>query len=199
MRNTHKVLERELEHMEMSHKREMQTLVDVTKRSKELELEAYRKGEKNSLKRFLNDRMICSLDDTNVDGSQLPPVIRSALSLRATGKPISKDPISNVWRPPKYEEAEDYVFDVCKAWKERFWMGTRFGETLFGVARGYVSCQETLENLSGQLDLHGFGTMEWDGGNTDVFVLGRIGGSGTALLLDRMGNVWLYNHPEYDR
>ena len=73
-------------------------------------------------------------------------------------------------------------------------MGTRFGETLFGVACGYVSCQETLENLSGQLDLHGFGTMEWDGGNTDVFVLGRIGGSGTALLLDHMGNVWLYNH-----
>ena len=73
-------------------------------------------------------------------------------------------------------------------------MGTRFGETLFGVACGYVSCQETLENLSGQLDLHGFGTMEWDGGLVDVFVLGGVFASGTALLLDRTGNVWLYNH-----
>lgn len=73
-------------------------------------------------------------------------------------------------------------------------MGTRFGETLLGVARGYVSCQETLENLNGQLDLHGFRTMECDGGNIDVVVLGEIGGSGTALLLDRMGNVQFCNH-----
>ena len=140
--------------------------------------------------------MTRSLDDTNVDGTQLPPIIRSVLSLQATGKLISKDPISDVWRPPKFDEAEKYVFAACKAWTERFWMGTRFGENLFGVARGYVSCKETLENPSGQLDLHGFGTMEWDGGTTDVVVLGLVGGSGTALLLDRMGNVWLYNHPE---
>ena len=35
--------------------------------------------------------------------------------------------------------------------------------------------------------------MEWDRGTTDGFVLDLVCELGTALLIDRMGIVWLYN------
>ena len=85
---------------------------------------------------------------------------------------------------------------MCKAWTQRFWMGTLNGSCLLGEACGYVLSQETLDNMSGELDLRGFGCMEWESGSIEFFVLGVVGGSGTAIVLDAKGNVWLYNHPD---
>src|SRR5579862_3286035 len=121
-----------MELLKQSHQNEMKIALQAREQLQQIDLDAYRRGEKNSLKAFLED---CNTSSTNhaycVDGSQLSPSVRSSLSLIATGKPLSKEPSSTVWRPPKYENAENYVYDVCKAWKERFWMGISNGSYFF--------------------------------------------------------------------
>jgi hypothetical protein len=127
-------------------------------------------------------------------GPQLSPPIRCVLSLSPTGEPISKDPLSHSWKPLQFEDAEHYVHTACIEWRAHFWLGTMSGRHVLATTDGYVRCQETNDNLSGQLDLGGYGKLEWDLGSMEFFVLGHVFGFGTALLLDKSGNVWLYNH-----
>lgn len=126
----------------------------------------------------------------------MPAYLQSILSRQVTGKPLSKEPTSDFWQAPQYEAAETYVHNACKAWKEWFWIGSWVDKPIFGAACGYVECHETIDNMSGDLDVTGYGNMEWDGGRVEFFVLGAVEGSGTAILLDKQGNLWIYNHPD---
>jgi hypothetical protein len=59
-----------------------------------------------------------------------------------------------------------------------------------------VGCYEIIDNMSGDLDLAGNGRMEWENHSVEFYVLGSVRGTGTIILLDCVGNVWLYNHPD---
>jgi hypothetical protein len=157
----------------------LETTEEITRREKA----AFQEGVKFGLKNFFD----------NFSGLLSPPV-RNSLSVMATGEPLSRDPKWDTWKPPKYKAADRYVRDVCADWDENFWLGLSKGNLIMGTACGYVRCHETIENMSGELDLIGNGTMEWEDQSVEFYVLGSLSGSGTAILLDFDGNLWLYNH-----
>lgn len=132
-----------------------------------------------------------SFFDCAIDSADLSPAMRNVLSLLGTGAPEPAQLIS-VWEPPTFDTAEDYISDLCYQNKEI---------VPLGVLNGSVT----------QLSLHGYVLRHGDGDNDlynpclltiidsdvsrkiSVICLGTILGTGTAVLLDRDQNVWLYS------
>ena len=97
------------------------------------------------------------------------------------------------WTPPKFKDVHDYCYNLCKEDRSIIPFGRYNGEFMKLRANGRVECwdgdtdsfrEEGILTFS-----HDKGTRE----HVDVVVLGTIAGTGTGVLLDTSGNVWLYN------
>lgn len=100
------------------------------------------------------------------------------------------------WTAPSFDEANTF----CKKWfkegTESYFFGRFNNIQLRMVLSTYVICFG-----SGEEDLFGEGTLNLVLSphvtqNIRVFVLGSIVGTGTAVLLDDQGGVWLYHVPD---
>lgn len=129
--------------------------------------------------------------DRAIDSADLPPAMRNVLSLLGTGAPEPVQLIS-VWQPPTFDTAEDHISDLCCHNQEIVPLGILNGSSTKLSLHGYV-----LRYGDGENDLHNPCLLTIvDSGvsrKIPVICLGTILGSGTAVLLDRDQNVWLYS------
>jgi hypothetical protein len=134
---------------------------------------------------------LISFADRVIDSADLSPAMRNVLSLLGTGAP---EPIQliPVWEPPTFDTAEDYISDLCYQNKEIVPLGVLNGSATKLSLHGYV-----LRHGDGENDLYNPCLLTIiDSGvsrKISVICLGTILGTGTAVLLDRDQNVWLYS------
>jgi hypothetical protein len=105
--------------------------------------------------------------------------------------PISKEPPS-VWQPPDFYKVESYCFQACMDDTQIVDFGYYDNEAVQATMEGSVVCWSE-DHFSGR------GVMSVEGRSKrldiQVVVLGGILCTGTALLLDPLGRIWLYNVP----
>jgi len=105
--------------------------------------------------------------------------------------PISKAP-PLVWLPPDFYNAESYCFQACMDDTNVVDFGFFDNEPIQATMEGSVVCWSE-DHFSGR------GVMSFEGRSNrvdiQVVVLGGIICTGTALLLDAVGRIWLYNVP----
>lgn len=128
-----------------------------------------------------------------VDGPRLSPSMRDVISLLATGEP-EQPTVPTTWVPPTFDTADDVVYDLCKKLEHIVPLGFLNGEFLEISLQGYVLCQGVGEN-----DIHDLCSLTLRKNGTEkkiiCYTLGTVAATGTAVLLDKEGNVWLYNPP----
>ena len=97
------------------------------------------------------------------------------------------------WTPPNFADVYDYCYNLCKEDRSLIPFGTYKGEFMTMRATGRVECWDGDTDSfhdEGILTIsHGKGVHE----DVVITVLGTIAGTGTGVLFDRSGNVWLYN------
>jgi len=97
------------------------------------------------------------------------------------------------WTPPNFTDVYNYCSNLCKEDRSIIPFGTYKGEFMRMRANGRVECWDGDTDSfrdEGILTIsHGKGVRE----HVVITVLGTIAGTGTGVLLDRSGNVWLYN------
>ena len=108
--------------------------------------------------------------------------------------PIFPDPPA-CWTPPEFEKVEEYCFELCIQCREIAPFGTYDNQSLQISLDGRVTCYG-----DGDYDLVGERILKCCLGFRvnkviEIVVLGSINDTGTALLLDKEGNVWLYHTP----
>jgi len=105
--------------------------------------------------------------------------------------PISKAP-PLVWQPPNFYKAESYCFQACMDNTQIVDFGYYNNEAVQATMEGSVVCWSE-NHFSGR------GVMSFEGRvnrlDIQVVVLGGIVCTGTSLLLDPLGHIWLYNVP----
>ena len=95
------------------------------------------------------------------------------------------------WRPPPYDEVDDCITKMCRE-NVVVKLGTLNGEEIICGMDGKVECVD-LYDCTGEAIL----TIKMETGekSIEVQVLGALCGRGVAVLLDKIGNIWLYNVP----
>ena len=96
------------------------------------------------------------------------------------------------WTPPKFADVYDYCYNLCKEDRSIIPFGTYKGESVRMRANPRVECWD------GDTDSfrdEGILTISHGKRVCDVVitVIGRMARTGTGVLLDKSGNVWLYN------
>ena len=123
-------------------------------------------------------------------GSELSADSKRLLTGILTGEP-PKATVPPSWTPPAYDEADDYVDQMCRDDVDVV-IGNLDGEEVRCGMDGQVECFDML-HCSGEALLR----FQTELGETSikVLVLGALCGRGVAMLLDQVGNVWLYHVP----
>ena len=97
------------------------------------------------------------------------------------------------WDPPKFTDVHDYCYNLCKEDRSIIPFGRYNGEFMKLRANGRVECWDGDTDSFREVGIltfsHDKGTHE----HVDIVILGTISGTGTGVLLDTSGNVWLYN------
>lgn len=99
------------------------------------------------------------------------------------------------WTPPPFDELEDYRFHMCMTHKTTIPLGLLNELTVkLDIVSPVRSWKRKENDLSGSKLLK----VTKDGKLKEISakVLGSVVGTGTAVLLDDIGNVWLYQFPE---
>ena len=126
-----------------------------------------------------------------IDSSDLSPSMRNVLSILGTDAPEQRPGVSK-WQPPSFEDAENYISDVCRKNEQIVPLGILNGSPTRISLQGYV-----LRQGDGENDLHNPCIMNiFDSGVSSkipVVFLGVLLGTGTAVLLDNEENVWLHS------
>jgi hypothetical protein len=100
--------------------------------------------------------------------------------------------VPKFWRPPPYHQVEDYIDKTCDD-NVIITLGTLGGVELRCGMGGVVECLD-MYHCEGEAVLRY--PKEGEGERTrEVKVLGEICPYGVALLLDELGNTWLYTVP----
>ena len=100
--------------------------------------------------------------------------------------------VPKFWRPPPYDQVEDYIDKTCED-DVSITLGTLGGVELRCGMGGVVECLD-MDHCEGEAVLRY--PKEGEGERTrEVKVLGEICPYGVALLLDELGNAWLYSVP----
>jgi hypothetical protein len=134
---------------------------------------------------------LTSFADRAIDSSHLSPAMRNVVSLLGTGAPEPVQLISS-WEPPTFDMAEDHISNLCHHNQEIVPLGVLNGSATKLSLHGSV-----LRHGDGQNDLYNPCLLTIiDSGaprKISVICLGTVLGTGTAVLLDRDQNVWLYS------
>ena len=150
----------------------------------------YRKAMTTLLERCTFPQLT-SFADRAIDSADLSPAMRNVLSVLGTGASESVQLISS-WEPPTFDTAEDHISNLCHHNQEIVPLGVLNGSATKLSLHGYV-----LRHGEGQNDLYNpcLLTIIDSGGprKISVICLGTVLGTGTAVLLDRDQNVWLYS------
>jgi hypothetical protein len=98
------------------------------------------------------------------------------------------------WSPPSYDDALNYRDTLFRGHIELI---ANFGifnnQNIKAAICGIVNCADPEEDLYGECAMHI--TIREKSVFSQMFVLGRVCGTGTAVLLDQKQNVYLYRTP----
>ena len=124
-------------------------------------------------------------------GPELSGVSKKFLSGLLNGKPPDAT-IAPFWKPPSYEEVDDHVDQMYRDDIDVV-IGTLMDEEIRCGMDGQVECLNLL-HCTGEIVLHVKTESEGEMA-LEMQVFGALCGRGVAMLLDKSGNVWLYNVP----
>lgn len=155
----------------------------------------FKEGGKNALRTILAACASPSSCGTNssLGGSEFSTQTLDFIHLLMHGK-LPPRKIEDWWAPPSFKSAPDYCFTLCRERREEVPLGKFNDHVIIGAMCGNVVCHgEGDEDLAehGVLTYTKHGIVE----SIDAFVLGPVAGTGTAILLDKSNNVWLYKTP----
>jgi hypothetical protein len=128
------------------------------------------------------------------DAGTIPLNLRDYMSTLSGHKPEERK-LPDKWTAPPFEQAREYIYGLQRKRQNAVHFGTLNQKRLRAVLSGHVKCVG-----DGEDDLRGKGILNlvfsphvirW----IPVEVLGSVAATGTAILLDKDQNVWLYNVP----
>lgn len=176
-----------------------QGVIDTEERNYEkMEQDAtdmFKEGGKNAIRTILAACASPSSCGTNqlLGGSEFSKRTLDFIHLLMHGK-LPPRKIEDSWAPPPFKSAPDYCFTLCRERREQVPLGKFNDHAITGVMGGNIVCHgDGDEDLAehGVLTYTKHGIVE----SIDAFVLGSVGATGTAILLDKSNNVWLYKTP----
>jgi hypothetical protein len=133
--------------------------------------------------------------NSDVVHSEMSPNVLNYMSAFLGQLPIRREP-PLVWVPPDFDKADDYCYQACTHNTHMVDFGCFRDETIKASMCGFVECW-------GESHFTGDGIMTLEIGSgkkmkrvdINVVVLGEVGCTGTAILLDSSGRLWFYNVP----
>lgn len=134
------------------------------------------------------------ITDGSTDALEMPQAMRHFITGLLGQDPI-RPPRPDSWTPPPFEEVDRYCYSLCKESRHLIDFGHFNSKNLTLCLLGRVHCWGDADN-----DLTGQGVMDLIytahvKRRVQVAVLGSILATGTAVLLDSIGNIWFYQTP----
>jgi hypothetical protein len=131
---------------------------------------------------------------TKKDAGVIPVGLRNYMSMLMECK-VANPPVADKWTAPQFDSVPEYIFNLFREQANMISFGRLNQTPLRAVLSGHVKCWGDDEH-----DLAGQGTLNlvlspYVTERIQVQVLGIVAGTGTAILLDKDQNVWLYNVP----
>jgi len=148
-------------------------------------------GYNTALKLVLDTCTIPVPDITDELGQyELSLESKQFLTSLLTGEP-PKTTFPQSWTPPPYDEVDDRLAKMCRE-NVVVVLGALNGDEIYCGMDGEVECID-LFHCTGEAVL----TIKMETGekSVEVQVLGAVCGRDVAVLLDKIGNIWLYNVP----
>jgi hypothetical protein len=134
--------------------------------------------------------LLNNLANFTADGTTVPADVCHFITAYLDLDPIFPEPPA-CWTPPEFEKAEEYTFELCKQCRDIAPFGTYDDQSLQISLDGRV-----ISYGDGDYDLEGEGILKCGVNKVvEIVVLGSINDTGTAVLLDKEGNIWLYHAP----
>ena len=151
-------------------------------------------GFKRALQ-FVWDNCIASSSSSTDDhlvARELSPNGRNLIHTLLYERPYAAEP-PLTWSPPPFLKVDQYCRDLVENQSEIIILGHLDGQKIKLVLVGFVECWDEDDDLTGRTLLK----LKREDMVTEVLmkVLGHVYATGTAVLLDEQGNVWLYQTP----
>ena len=151
-------------------------------------------GFKRALQ-FVWDNRISSSSSSTDDHSVASELSQSGRNLIHTllhDRPYAAEP-PVTWSPPPFLKIDQYCRDLVENQSEVIILGYLDGQKIELLLAGFVECWDEDDDLTGRTLLK----LKREDKVTEVLmkVLGHVYATGTAVLLDEQGNVWLYQTP----
>ena len=171
-------------------------LTDTMKKIREIDESSMKSQNEKKCKTLVEElfarckSLFGNLANFTTDGTTVPADVFHFITAYLDLDPIFPTP-PGCWAPPAFEKAEEYCFDLCMQCREIAPFGTYDDQSLQISLCRRVTCYG-----DGDYDLVGEGILKCGANKiVEIVVLGSINDTGTALLLDKEGNVWLYHIP----
>jgi hypothetical protein len=150
-------------------------------------------GSRQGLQFILDTRTLLPYE-TNVlsDRQDLPNRVVHLIQTLILGRSPMPE-VKAMWIPPEYDTVERYMDSACRNREQLFEIGIYKGNAVQLVLNGRVVCWG-----DGEDDLCGEGLLRVQTMNGGLFnevkvkVLGSVGATGTAVVMDEAGKVWFY-------